>query len=62
VPVLDGLGAVAAALSVSVSIARWGQEPVEHWIELARAGAADLSGELGYREPAGDDAAAATAP
>src|SRR5690606_40910970 len=28
-----------------------GQEPLEHWVELARAGAAELSGELGYREP-----------
>lgn len=47
----DAHGSVAAALSVSVPVARWAQEPLEHWVELARTGAAELSGELGYREP-----------
>lgn len=59
-PVRDAFGAVAAAISVSVPVARWGQEPLEHWVGLTREGAADLSQELGYRgssvevSPAGD--------
>ena len=50
-PVRDALGDVVAAISVSVPVARWEQKPVEHWIDLVRGGAADLSEELGYREP-----------
>lgn len=51
-PVRDSSGTVAAAISISVPLARWVQEGDEHWVDLVRAGAARLSEQLGYLEPA----------
>lgn len=47
-PVRDASGAIAAAISVSVPVARWEQEPREHWVGLVQQGAAEFSAQLGY--------------
>lgn len=51
-PVRDVTGQVVAAFSVSLPIARWPQQPVEYWVDLARGGADELSRQLGYRAAA----------
>ncbi len=48
-PVRAADGSVAAAISISVPLARWAQRPDEHWIDLVTEAAAELSGQLGYR-------------
>lgn len=48
-PVHGADGSVAAAISVSVPLARWAQHPDEHWVGIAREAAADLSAQLGHR-------------
>jgi DNA-binding IclR family transcriptional regulator len=40
---------VAAAISISVPLARWAQHPDEHWVALAAEAADQLSAQLGYR-------------
>jgi DNA-binding IclR family transcriptional regulator len=47
-PVRDGSGAVVAAISISVSTARWEQHPEDHWVDLVRNGAAHFSALLGF--------------
>lgn len=44
----DVNGAVVAALSVSVPVARWDQEPEAYWAEIALEGAGRLSQKLGW--------------
>ncbi|MGM7668160.1 IclR family transcriptional regulator [Microbacterium sp. A93] len=51
-PVYDATGAVAAAISISVPLARWDQHGDGHWISLVRSGAEILSEQLGHRQPA----------
>jgi DNA-binding IclR family transcriptional regulator len=51
-PVRDAGGTVVAAISTSVSVARWNSRPVEDWVNLVKDGAAQLSGLLGYAEGA----------
>lgn len=48
-PVRGADAEVAAAISISVPLARWEQFADEHWVGLATAAAADLSAQLGYR-------------
>ncbi|MDI2099040.1 IclR family transcriptional regulator [Ruicaihuangia caeni] len=50
-PVRDASGAVVAAISTSVPVPRWEQQPQEHWVEAVRDGAEQLSIRLGYRAP-----------
>lgn len=51
-PVRDSSGAVIAAISTSVPVARWRQRPEQEWASLALQGAAGLSAKLGFVEPA----------
>ncbi|WP_166866731.1 IclR family transcriptional regulator [Salinibacterium sp. ZJ70] len=48
-PVRAADASVAAAISISVPLARWAQHPDEHWIALATEAAGELSAQLGYR-------------
>lgn len=48
-PVHDASGAVAAAISVSVPLARWAQHTDDHWVKLVESGAEVLSEQLGHR-------------
>lgn len=45
----DVAGAPVAALSVSMPVARWEQEPEQHWADIAIEGADRLSEQLGWR-------------
>jgi IclR family KDG regulon transcriptional repressor len=47
-PVRDGSGAVVAAISISLSTARWEQHPESHWVDLVRGGADHFSELLGF--------------
>jgi IclR family KDG regulon transcriptional repressor len=47
-PVRDGRGDVVAAISTSVSTARWKQFPEQHWVDIVTDAAARLSASLGY--------------
>lgn len=47
-PVRDHTGTVIAALSISVPDMRWKQRMPDEWAQLASAGAARLSSELGF--------------
>lgn len=47
-PIRDVSGEIAAALSITVPLARWAQFPVEHWARIAITGADKLSAQLGH--------------
>jgi IclR family KDG regulon transcriptional repressor len=47
-PVRDASGAVVAAISASVPVARWEQYPEEHWVDLVKQGAEHFSALLGF--------------
>lgn len=47
-PIRDVSGEIAAALSITVPLARWAQFPVEHWSRIAIAAADELSTQLGH--------------
>jgi IclR family KDG regulon transcriptional repressor len=51
-PVRDSSGAVVAAISTSVPVARWQQRAEQEWVAVALHGAAGLSAKLGFVAPA----------
>jgi IclR family transcriptional regulator, KDG regulon repressor len=51
-PVFDHRAEAVAALSISVPTSRWDQKSDTAWVELVRAGAAQLSRRLGAVDPA----------
>lgn len=59
-PVRDGTGAVVAAISMSVPVARWQQYPEELWTGLVLEGAQHFSSLLGFSvSPQGQGASSA---